>query len=322
MNARVIDTVEEAIAYLQSEGTEDVKIGGDLAVFGASIYGENYHGTIPAALARGLWELQEELYRAVAFTLYGGDNYKRLTDEQKANFELIFEVREGSSEILATLEGFFTELGKGFQNMDSGHKMKTLVAIAAALTLTFGYQTYNDHQGKLVEVQAEAEDKKGMRELVTAQQVAQQEQLRVLAGLVQKDEGGARFAKAAENGTRAVVKGASDADKIRINKVSFDRDAIADITQRAAKETARAEIVTDEYRVVRGDSRDGGVTRFWLLHKDGTEFSGIVVDEDFDAKGLNQLWEAFRGRGTVNLELNMTTVRGQIRNASIVRVVQ
>lgn len=322
MLVRHINTVEEALAYLQSDGTEEVQIGGELVAFDASIYGENYHGTVPAALARGMWELQEELYRAVAYVLYGGDSYKRLTDEQKAAFELIFAIREGSTDFFATLEGFFTELGKGFQNMDSGHKMKTLVVIALTLTAYFGHQTYSDHQAKLAEIEAEAADKRETRELFAAQQAAQIEQLRVMTELIHRDDAGARFAKAAENGTKAIIKGASDAERIRINKVTFDRNAISEVTQRAAKEPPKADIVIDDYRVVRGDSRDGGVTRFWLMHDNGNEFSGIIVDEDFDARGLNQLWEAFRNRSKLKLQLNLTTVRGQVRNAAILRVIE
>lgn len=324
MEAVQINSFEEALAYLQGNVRDDVpvKLGGELAVFGASITGKNYHGTVPAGLARALWELQEELYRAVAFALYGGENYKRLTEEQKAQFELVFEVKEGSSELLASLEGFFVELGKGFKDMDSGHKMKTLVAIAALLTASWGYQSYADQQVKVAEIAAEAKEKEGMQAIVVGQQEAGAAQLRLLTEVVRADEVATRFSKAAENGARAVIKGASDADLIRINRATYNRDAIVEVNQRAAKEQAKAQIVTDVYRVVRGDARDGGVTRFWLLHQDGTEFSGIVVDEDFDAKGLNQLWEAFRGRGTLKLELNLTSVRGQIRNAAILRVVE
>jgi hypothetical protein len=318
-----IDSVEDALAYLTylkygDQHNESVKIGGELAVFGASIQGQNYHGTVPAALARGLWEFQEELYRAVAFALYGGENYKRLTDEQKAQFELVFEVREGSSEILATLTGFFDKLGEGFQNMDSGHKMQTLVAIALIFGAGWGYQSYAEQQTKIAEIGAESAEKEGFRTMLATQQ----EHLQIIAEIVKGDPSAARFGKAVENGTKAIIKGASDADHIRINRANFNRDDIVEVNQRAAKEAAQANIVIDEYRVVRGDARDGGLTRFWLLHKDGAEFSGIIVDEDFDAKGLNHLWEAFRGRGSVKLELNITSVRGQIRSASILRVIE
>lgn len=106
MSVQTISTVEEALAYIQSEHPEDeaIAIGGVLAAFHAHIDGKNYHTSVPAGLARGLWELQEELYRAVAFALYGEESYKRLTEEQKEKFELVFQVSEGSSDLLAPLE--------------------------------------------------------------------------------------------------------------------------------------------------------------------------------------------------------------------------
>jgi hypothetical protein len=327
MNTHTLTTVEEALAYIAGEHSDDeiVKFAGALASFHAHIDGENYHASVPAGLARGLWELQEELYRAVAFALYGDESFKRLTEEQKEKYELVFQVSEGSSDLLAPLENFFKELGEGFKNMDSAHKMKTLIAIAVILAVAWGgvtvYQSLAESKQKIAEVEAESKDKQGVRDLVLAQEAAKTEQFKLIADIAKRDPVAGRFAKATENGTRAIIKGASDATHIKIGAANFNRDAIVEVNQRAAKEAAQAQIVTDEFRVVRGDARDGGVTRFWLVSPAGTEFSGIVIDEDFDAKGLNQLWEAFRGRSKLTLEINTTVVRGQIKNASILRVV-
>lgn len=327
MDIRTIATVEEALAYIASERPDDeiVKLGGALVAFHAYIDGKDYHASIPAGLARGLWELQEELYRAVAFALYGDESYKRLTDEQKEKYELVFQVSEGSLDLLAPLETFFKELGEGFKNMDSGHKMKTLIAIAVIMASAWGgvtvYESLVESKQKLAEIESDNIDKQGVRDMVLAQDAARAEQFRLIAEIAQNDPVVGRFAKATENGTRAIIKGASDATRIKIGDADFNRDAILEVNQRAAKESAQAHIVTDEFRVVRGDARDGGVTRFWLVNSAGLEFSGIVIDEEFDAKELNQLWEAFRGRTNLKLEINTTVVRGQIKNASILRVI-
>jgi hypothetical protein len=326
----VIDTIDQAIAYLSGDRKEDglARLTGGLLSFHAHIEGENYHASVPAGLARGLWELQEELYRAVAFALYGDESYKRLTEEQKEKFELVFQVSEGSVDLLAPLETFFKELGEGFKTMDSSHKMKTLVAIALVMAVAWGgvtvQQSLADSKLKVAEIEADSQDKQGVRDMVLQQQKAHTEQLAAVADAVRTAAASSpavgRFAKATENGTRAIIKGASDADRIVIGKAEFSREAILEVNQRAAKEAAQASIVKGEYRVVRGDARDGGVTRFWLVGDDNVEFSGIIIDEDFDAKGLNQLWEALRGRTKVTLEINMTLVRGQIKQASILRV--
>ena len=327
----VIDTVEQALAYMSGEVAEGdiARLTGRLLAFHAHIDGENYHTSIPAGLARGLWELQEELYRAVAFALYGDESYKRLTEEQKEKFELVFQVSEGSVDLLAPLETFFKELGEGFKTMDSAHKMKTLIAIAVVMALAWGaisvQQSLAESKLKVAEIEADSKDKQGVRDMVIQQQKAHAEQMAAVASAVRdaaaSNPAVGRFAKATENGTRAIIKGASDADRIVIGKAEFSREAILEVNQRAAKEAAQAHIVKGEYRVVRSDARDGGVTRFWLVGEDNVEFSGIIIDEDFDAKGLNQLWEALRGRTKVTLEINLTLMRGQIKNASILRVI-
>jgi len=328
MSTQTISTVEEALAYIAGNHPENevVEFGGALSAFHAHIDGKNYHASIPAGLARGLWELQEELYRAAAFALYGDESIKRLTEEQKEKFELVFQVSEGSLDLLAPLETFFKELGEGFKNMDSGHKMKTLIAIAVIMAAAWGgvtvYQSLAENKQKIAEIEADTKDKQGVRDMVLAQDASRAEQLKVIADIVRRDPVAGRFAKATENGTRAIIKGASDATQIKIGDAHFDRDAIVEVNQRATREAAQAHIVTDEFRVVRGDARDGGVTRFWLVDSKGIEFSGIVIDEDFDGKGLNQLWDAFRRRSKLKLEINTTVVRGQIKNASILRVIE
>lgn len=210
--------------------------------------------------------------------------------------------------------------------MDSAHKMKTLIAIAVIMAAAWGGVTYcqslAEGKQKLAEIEADSKDKQGVRDMVLAQDASRTEQFKLIAEIAQRDPVAGRFAKATENGTRAIIKGASDATRIKIGDAKFDREAIVEVNQRATREAAQANIVTDEFRVVRGDARDGGITRFWLMDTKGQEFSGIVIDEDFDAKGLNQLWEAFRRRSTLKLEINTTVVRGQIKNASILRVIE
>jgi hypothetical protein len=329
MATYTLDTIEEGLRFLESGPDDiefgDVTFGGELAGFTAIVDGKNYHGTVPGGLARGLWELQEELYRAVAFALYGEDSYRRLTEEQKAQFELIFEVREGSTDLFAPLKDFLTKLGEGFQNMESGHKMKTLIAIVLILAGAYGAtkvcESISESKQKLATLEADAKEKEGTRQLAIAQEAAKTEQFRLIADIVRKDETASRFAKATEEGTKAIIKGASDATRIKIGRASFNRSDIIEVNQRAAKESAQARIVTDVYKIIRADARDGGVTRFLIADSAGAEFSAIVVDEEFDAKQLNRLWEAVRNRTKIKLEVNVASVRNQVKSAGILRVV-
>lgn len=78
MATQVISTVADALDVLQKLDDPTIAIPaeinfeGNLAVFKVVITGDHYHGTVPGELARGIWEYQEAIYRAVAFALYDG----------------------------------------------------------------------------------------------------------------------------------------------------------------------------------------------------------------------------------------------------------
>ena len=330
--AIVLSTVEEAISAInQLERTPalpgaSVAFAGELAGFTTIIEGANYHGTVPAALARGLWEFQEELYRAVAFALYGEDNIRRLTDEQKLQFELVFKVTEGSSDLFASIQEFLAKLADSIQTMDSTHKMRTIISIAIILATVYGAvhiaDTVTDASKHEVTTQASIKEKEIALAQINAQEQAKTAQFQLISDITKQSQTVARFGKATEEGAKAIIKGASDATRIRVGKNNFNRDDIVEVNQRATKEKAEARMIVDEFNVIRAETRDGGVTRFWLRNSAGDEFTSVIIDDDFDAEGLNRLWKAFRGRTKVQVELNATYVRGQVKNSSILRAVE
>jgi hypothetical protein len=326
-----LNTIDDALTFLalhidSAIGLDDIEFGGELTQFHAVIEGPNYHHTIPAGLARGLWEYQEALYRAVAFVLYGDNSFRRLTEEQKAQFELIFAVTEGSSDLVASLKEFFSKLGEGFQNMDSKHKMITMVAVVVIVAGAWGAAHISDSMSdvKKHETTAEAETKSKQiaAETVATQEAAKTAQFQLISDITRRSEIANKFVKATEEGTRAIIKGASDATHISVGRNHFNRDDIVEVNQRAAKERAEARVLIDEFNVVRAETRAGGITRFWFVSQDGTEFSSVIIDEDFDSKGLNRIWDAVRQRSQLKLEVNVTFVRGQIKNSAILRVVE
>lgn len=144
----------------------------------------------------------------------------------------------------------------------------------------------------------------------------------MISDITKQNQTVARFGKATEEEAKAIIKGASDATRIRVGKSNFNRDDIVEVNHRATKEKAEARMVVDEFNIIRAETRDGGVTRFWLRKSTADEFTSVIIDDDFDVEGLNRLWKAFRGRAKVRVELNATYVRGQVKNSSILRAIE
>lgn len=329
-----LHTVEEAVSFLAENQGKDidaaqVQLGGELTTLEIVIEGDNYHSTVPGLLARGLWRYQEEIYRAVAFSLYGEDSNLRLTEEQKLQFELVFAVTEGSTDLSAAFENFLKTLAEGFsegfKTMTSSDRMKTIIIVAVLVCGGYGgvkiMENISESNQKIAAIEAEKTDKAGVREMFLQLEKTKADQFKIIADLANHSPETKRFAKASEEGTRAIIKGASDAKKIKVARTSFDREAIIEVNQRGSKTPSQGVVDIAEYTIVSAAPRDGGVTRFTLTGPDGTEFSATILDEEFEAEGLNKVWKAVRNRAKVKLEINKTVNRGIIKQASILSVV-
>lgn len=312
-----LSSTEEVVTFLSSGAIEelsfdDIDISGELAQFTLKFDGKNYNSTVPSELARGLWEYQEEIYRAVAFALYGFDDIRKLTTEQRANFQLVFEVSEGSTALLASLTKFLEKLGEGITTMESKDKAKTIIAVALIMTLVWGATS-------VVEAQSTVKKEEIKAGLSVSQEQERTKQFQVITDLAKYNPVAERFSKASEEGAKAIIKGASDATKIKLGKVSFDKAEIQEVTQRATKEKATAQILTESFIVLGAEFREKTSTKFWLA-KEGAEFPVQIIDEDIDADSLKKLWEAARNRKPIELEVNVTIIRGKIKSGQVIKV--
>lgn len=317
MPITVLSSLEQALAYLDryAENKADapeVEFEDELSRVSIHIDGERYDSSVPAELARGLWEYQEAIYRAVALTFYGASDIRRLTSEQQQQFELVFKVKHGSTDLTAHLDKFLKILGDGFLTMDSKHKAYVLVAIAIVLGTGYTVPNIVESQSKIKQEEFKA----------NAQISIEQEKTRQFEvfGRAINDGAAAAFKKASEEGARAIVNRSSDAKKVSIGRVNLDRTDIEEVNQRATKEKATAEIIQDDFKVHGTNSRDAGSTRYILAMSNGAEFPVVVNHEDVSSTDLEKIWAAARDRKATGLEVNITYHRGAVRSAQIIKV--
>jgi hypothetical protein len=309
----------EAIAFLAENMAKDdrevpdVTILGDLARLNIYVDGPNYHASFPGEFARGLWEFQEAIYNAIALALYGVEDIRKLTAEQKDDFKIVFQVKEGSLDIGALLEKFFDKFAEGFAQMESKHKAVTLATVALILATAYGAVQIAESSVDAKKAQVEAQLKIGEAHEHT-------EQMKILADAINQNAIAAHFAAATEEGSRAIVKRAQGATDVRVGAVSFDKDEIDEINQRATKEKASAQIIADTFVIVRVETRESATTKLILASAKTGEFSAIMQDDEFDADAMNKMWTAIKNREKVALEVNATLMRGTIKSAQIVKI--
>jgi hypothetical protein len=310
--------LEGALKFLATIDEQDtselsIKFVDDLANVVIDIEGKNYHSSVPSELARGMWEFQEEIYRAVTYALYGVEDIRKLRPEERATFQLVFEVSEGSTLLTALLEKFTEKLAEGLTKMDSKDKVKTIVAVA--IVLTTGWVAISISDGA-----KEVEKAQIAKEAELGKESAKTDQLNVLKQVAQTSAVSARFAQATEEGAKSIIKGASDADSIRLGRVKFDRSAIVDANQRASKEKAIPLILTEEFMIISGEKRGAEYTKFVIANATHPEFRIVLADEEFEQEAKDKLWTAFRQHKPVKLEVNVTLMRDQIKTAQLVRI--
>ncbi|MDN8612755.1 hypothetical protein [Variovorax ginsengisoli] len=315
--AVILSTTEEALAYLvvlteNSEADKKIIFSGELSKIDIDIEGPRYDSTIPGELARALWEYQEAIYKAGAFVLTGSDDIRRLSAKQREGLELIFKVEHGSTDIQALLEKVVETLGEGFQQMDDANKAMVLIAITVIFAAGF-------IAWKAISATADVRKERIKADLDIRNEAEKTKQFEVFAR-VAANEKVQRIEKAAEDGTKAVLRSATDATQIAVGRVRLDSDELATLNQRAARVSSTADVIEEEFRIFGTETRFEGATRYVLARGDGTEFPVTISHDELSADDLERLWSAARDRQPIRLEVSITKNRDVVKAAQIVSV--
>jgi hypothetical protein len=309
-----LSTFEDALSFIadaqHKEILESVKFTGALTELKILVDGEKYKCSMTGELARGIWEYQEAIYKAASQVLYGVDDIRKLTSEQREEFNLNFKITEGSIEFKALIEKFIEKIGEGFTTMDDKSKIITMVLLAVVLSVGYG-------STRVLEASEETKREEIKAELQISNEEEKTRQLQIFAKALTDNTNALRFSQATEDGTRAIMRSAPDASKISIGRINFDSQEINEVNQRAKKVKSTSEIVQEEFKVFGAETRHGSSTKYVLARPNGQEFPITVNHDDYAADDLNKLWNAAKNRTLIKLEVNLTMLKGSIRVAQI-----
>ncbi|MEH6365547.1 MAG: hypothetical protein V7764_04735 [Pseudomonas marincola] len=192
------------------------------------IEGDRYHSSLPTGVLKALVEYQSAINRAYASIAYG-KTAKSMTEEDRKDVELVFNVREGSTDTETELWGTLTTLGaKAIERMTGKQLVITVLGAAFLASATYGSVHWMDTQAA---VQADAS-----KQEIVAQILSQNEHLAQL----QTD-----LAKA----SLTLVKGAYDANKITYGDVELSKQQIEAVNQRG-RETSEVSRIDGAYEIV------------------------------------------------------------------------
>jgi len=145
----------EAVLQLLQDG-EDVEVENldfsNLKPLQIKIYGDEdkYNGTLPSSLCYGLCDFQNELLKTYCLIKYKTDNLRYLKNADRELLEVVFDIKPGCTDLLASLTDFTKACGEAFSKMTQGMSgtQKTACMIILILSLAGGSLVYTQIEAK------------------------------------------------------------------------------------------------------------------------------------------------------------------------------
>lgn len=322
-----LSSVDEAVRYLDSlkviggEIDLDVKFAGELQFIRIDIEGPEFHHSITGELSRGLAAYQDEIYKAAKFALLGREGRVQLNADQRAAFELVFEVREGSTDLIASVDKIVDGLVAGLGTMDP--VTLAVVIVSVVLILVGGHVAAKVHQGiqetKQRKDALDAETRRAEISVDLARKVAS-EQVALAKVLTEGRplQVVERFESAQTEGVKQVVRSVPTATEVQFGGVPFDADDIKELRRRAPRSKSEYVEVVGNFKVF----ADTNITPIRLTLSGGELPGEFNVDfpADLDAHKLDWLWTGIKSKTVLPLEVGATIIREEVRGGVLLDV--
>ena len=297
---KLINSVDELYEFIDQNNAGNftsIKFGDALTTLSIKYKGDNYNSSLTASAMEGIVDLQRALYKAGAQALYGVDSAAHLTQNDKEMLLLTFAINAGCTDISAKIDKLLEKIGEGFMTMESKHRLIAICIVTALLVA--GYSA-SSIVGENTKVHLEQEKTKQMELMLKSH---------------------ASLGKVRENidiGFRQVIQGASDADEISIAKITFDKVAIASLSERAKRKPTSAEIIESSFKINSINTASADFLKFALKNQsNGIEFQATLESGSFEADEKTRLWMAASNNQQINLTISASRSSTGIKAASI-----
>lgn len=325
----VLKNIAEARALLEglkvasTDVDLDLRFEGDLEYIRIHIAGDDFHGSITGELSRGLASYQDEIYRAAKFAIYGKEGRIQLTVEQRAAFELVIEVREGSSGLMAPVNKIAEGLAAGLANMDP----TTLAIVTVTVVLILvggrvaskvwdGIQETKQKKDALDAAQLQAETSAKHAEKVA-------EEMTIMAATLVKGHGGKvlrRFEDAQSEGVKNIVRSVPSATAVDFAGVTFSAEDIKELRRRSPRASAEHAEVLGAFKVYADTNRSP--IRLTLAGDDLPGEFTVDFPDGLEEWQSELIWSAIRNKGMIGLLVVARIIKGEVKGAVILDVLR
>ncbi len=280
-----------------------------LLKFKVILEGTNFHGTITGDLAHALWKLQVAYYRFVAFSLYG-DPSATLSAKEKEKFLLVFNGKNGSSEIFEDLSDSLLKIAdRAFDKMEGWQILLAIIALAAAYGGAKFLSYLKDKKALQIDANKHSEDVSVMKEMIKSH-----EEIFLSAW------------DAGLEGRKAILKNVSGLDRAQIGDKNYSKEDIDSLRKRATRISAKTETKVICVAVEDIDTRIKSHPIVTLHEKDTenrfkADFVQNYDDETELTEALDLIWNSARYADRYFwAEVSIVSRREKIVNVSILNV--
>lgn len=222
------------------------------------LQGERYNASLPASAMEGLLDLQEALLQGYAQLVHDSSDLRRLRG-LKQQMELVFYIKEGSSDTSAPADGYLNSLLEGmapmFDNMSGDQALIAVLFMTTAIAGVWMFKLWQEN--KTDRAVQEAHTKQ--IEKVSESSIQQSQQLtdlskhnastlKEVADIMMRGDkrdvlppDARQFARTVEDGYESVARKVSDADFATIGVEQFDHETLVDFAKRRKKSRAHQE---------------------------------------------------------------------------------
>lgn len=267
------------------------------------IRGERYHSTITPSMMRALLELQTELNRVYAETIYG-KSIRELTPEERKSLEIVYKVEDGCTKIETDLGRFLLHLADaGVEKMTGGEIVITILGVALIFAGASSFRSHGRHKEKVLEEERKAQAERNRHELEMQMIAANKNLGHVKSGLEQSFTG--------------VLRSVQDADSISSGDVTLTKSQVEDII-RPERNATRVVRMDGDYTVTSMKRRDDQYTFELVSAENGDVVTASAYHDKLASGEVESMADSFSKDAPIALRIGAKINDTRIVSASVI----
>lgn len=273
------------------------------------VQGRRWQSSMPTRIMPPILELQKDLYRAYARVHYGGNDIRRLNDDEREALEIIVKVSQGSSEFMALIEGAMNTFVDGaVTKMTSEHMLITVLGVALVVAGRLGWKDWLNTRLQ----EKESDDRVKLSQEETRR-------LEVMSKAMQQQPMIQQLKEEVELTKDQLVKSLNEPDQIEFGEVTL-LGSEAKALVKKERERSKPVRVDGLFRIQEVRPQVASFRLGLKRISDGMELHAEAKDQVLNYDMREALKQGEWGRIPIEFSINAYELRGNIINAEVFSV--